>query len=127
MSPEVKQAYEMAARIMENEYRAQAPSKKIANGTTVIPVFNGDEVDFLVDLDSQVRYGIYLDMGTGKYRTDVEGKYNANPGKGTKGIRPRFWISLSDAAQVRIDMIIEEALDKQIEEELNKQFDDNTI
>ncbi len=125
MSPEVKSIYQTVARSIENEIKAQAPSKKIAAGTTVVTEFTGDdEVQFVTVIEDQVKYGIYLDKGTGKYRSDTEGRWNPNPGKGTDGIRPRFWTSLSDTFVERINMMIEQALiaaeDKKNEEKLNK-------
>jgi|688.fasta_scaffold391049_2 hypothetical protein len=125
MSPEVKKIYELVARSIENEIKAQAPSKKIASGTTVVAEFTGDnEVEFVTVIEDQVKYGIYLDKGTGKYRSDTEGKWNPNPGKGDDGIIPRFWTSLSDTFMERINMMIEEALtaaeEKKNEELLDK-------
>ncbi len=125
MSPEIKAIYETVARSMENEIKAQAPSKKIAAGTTVVAEFIGDDqVEFVTVIDDQVKYGIYLDKGTGKYRSDTEGKWNPNPGKGDDGIIPRFWTSLSDTFIERINMMVEEALiaaeDKKNEELLKE-------
>ncbi len=125
MSPEVKKIYELVARSIENEIKAQAPSKKIASGTTVVAEFTGDnEVEFVTVIEDRVKYGIYLDKGTGKYRSDTEGKWNPNPGKGDDGIIPRFWTSLSDTFMERINMMIEEALiaaeEKKNEELLDK-------
>jgi hypothetical protein len=91
----------------------------------VVAEFTGDnEVEFVTVIEDQVKYGIYLDKGTGKYRSDTEGKWNPNPGKGDDGIIPRFWTSLSDTFMERINMMIEEALtaaeEKKNEELLDK-------
>ncbi len=124
MSPEVKKIYEMVGRIMENEIRNQAPSSRIASGTTVVTEFTEDGVAYYTVIADKVKYGVYLDKGTGQYYTAEEGPFNPNPGKGQDGIRPRFWTSLSDTFMERINTMIEEGLlkaqEQQFEEELQK-------
>jgi hypothetical protein len=125
MDPIIVEAAEMAARIIQNELRTQAPSEKIASGLTVVPVYTMGEVDFDVVLDDKVKYGIYLDSGTeDEKKINPDAEWNPNPGKGQGGIKPRYWTNLNESIQVRIDMIIEEAWDtvteKKLDEQLNK-------
>jgi hypothetical protein len=122
MSPEVQKIYDTVARLMENELRNQAPSAKIASGTTVLATVSEGEVTFETVIDDAVKYGVYLDKGTEAYYTPEEGPWNPDPGKGVGGIKPRFWTSLSDTFMVRITMMIEDAIveaqEKEFEEEL---------
>lgn len=125
MSPEVQKIYENAARSIENELRNQAPSSRIAGGTTVVVVYEGDNVEFKTVLAEDVEYGWYLDKGTGKEASKGEpGNWNPNPGRGDDGIKPRFWTSLSDTFVERIDMMVEEALidakDREFEEQMEQ-------
>jgi hypothetical protein len=123
MSPDVKRIYDTVARLIENEIRNQAPSSKIASGTTVIAEFSTDgEVSFVTVIEDKVKYGIYLDKGTGQYYTSQEGPWDQDPGKGQDGIRPRFWTSLNDAFMERISMMIEEAIVQAQEKEFEEQL-----
>jgi hypothetical protein len=114
IDPLITKAADMAARVAENEIRAQAPSENIASGVKVVPSVsgNGGELDitFTTVLDSDVKYGWYLDTGTLKEkRVNDEAEWDPNPGEGEGGIKPRHWTNLPEQAQERIDMLIEEA------------------
>ena len=132
ISPIIEAAANLAARIIENELRAQAPSDKISKGVSVIPAYSGGETDLTVDFDifleEDVIYGIFLDGGTlDLYDPNPDANWNPDPGVGEGGIKPRYWTNIPEEAQSRIDMIIETALEeakeKEIEEKLDKQFD----
>lgn len=132
MSPIIEAAANLAARIIENELRAQSPSEKIAKGVTVVPTYEGEEneiiVDFDIYLEENVIYGIYLDSGTLKqYEPNPDANWNPDPGKGIGGIEPRYWTNIPEEVTARIDLIIETALEeakeKEIEAEIDKQFD----
>ena len=115
----------MAARVVENEIRAQAPSDKISSGVKVIPTLTevGDALDinFETVLDSSVKYGWYLDSGTLKEKDpDDNAEWDPNPGEGEGGIKPRHWTNLPEGAQQRVDMIIEDAFVTAKEEELEQ-------
>ena len=132
MDPIIEAAGYQAARIIENELRAQAPSDAIAKGFVVLPVYtqvSEDEidVDFEYFLEEEVFYGYFLNTGTlDELAPSDEAPWNPTPGKGQGGIKPRYWMNLPEEVQFRIDMIIdlalEEATDKKVEQELDKQF-----
>jgi hypothetical protein len=128
----ITEAANLAARIIENELRAQAPSDKISKGVSVVPAYSGGETDLTINFDiyleENVIYGIFLDGGTlEQYDPNPDAKWNPDPGVGKGGIEPRYWTNIPEEAQLRIDMIIEAALEeakeKEIEEQLDKQFD----
>ena len=123
MDPIIKEAAYTAARIMEANIKAQAPSQKIAGGTKVIPVFDGEELRFEVVLDEQVKYGIFLDSGTEReYKPNPNAAWSPNPGKGTDGIKPRYWTNLDEAMQERMTKIIEEAMTKAMEKKIDEEI-----
>jgi len=131
MSPIIEAAAYEAARVVQNELMAQAPSDKIAKGLTVVPIIEGQgddtSISYEILLDENVIYGVFLDSGTlEEYDPNDEAEWDPNPGKGEGGIKPRYWISIPEEAQVRIDMIIEAALEtakeKEIEEMLEQEF-----
>ena len=113
----------MAAREIQAIIRAQAPGNNIEKGLTVTYEVNGDEVSWRVNFADDVNYGIYLDEGTGPYKDDEFDPWNPNPGKGTKGIKPRHFTTVEPAVWARIEMMIEAAIqttkEKEIEEQLN--------
>ena len=115
----LKPAYAKIARIIEQIMKRQVPVKSgaLRSSLRVVITGSGSEINFT--LQEKV-YGKYTDMGTGKYRARTRGEWNPRPGKGKGGIKPRFWQSISDKDQVRIQMIIEEELFKQIDIELTK-------
>lgn len=124
MTERVQNAAQVASRIIEEELRSQAPGRKIGPGLSVAPVFEEGGIDFIVTFADGVKYGVYVDRGTGRYRTpeDYVGRWNPTPGKGTKGIIPRFFTVISDGTQERIGKIIEEALLADLEEIVENQL-----
>jgi hypothetical protein len=129
MSPIIEAAAYEAARVIQNELMAQAPSEKIAKGITVEPVFDegGEEisVDFEIVLDDSVFYGSFLNTGTlAELDPSDDAEWNPEPGKGKGGIKPRYWLNWSEEIQVRIDLIIEAALELAQEKEIEKQLDE---
>ena len=90
---------------------------------------------FIISLDDNAKYGIYLWRGTrdeiasgavaGIDSDSIQSTYEAiwdrkpdlNPGKGTKGIKPRYWLNLIaadiDELQNEIDKAVTDAWDKQ--------------
>lgn len=123
MSPLVIEAYEMAAREIQAIIRAQAPGNNIEKGLTVTYEVDGDTVAWRVNFADDVKYGIYLDEGTGPYEDEEFDPWNPNPGKGTDGIKPRHFTTIEPAVWARIEMMIEAAIqatkEKEIEEQLN--------
>jgi superfamily II helicase len=129
-----KQIFESVARRIEEILRGQAPSANLAGAVQVVyEEGNG----FIISLDDNAKYGIYLWRGTrdeiasgavaGTDSDSIQSTYEAiwdrkpdlNPGKGTKGIKPRYWLNLIaadiDELQNEIDKAITDAQDKQLE------------
>lgn len=124
----IKEAAFMAARIIENELRSQAPSSKIAKGFSVEPVItesNGEiDVDFNYVLEDKVIYGLYLDSGTLREADPSDdAQFNPDPGKGSGGIKPRYWMNYPQEFQERIDMIIDVAIEAAVEAQIDQDLD----
>ena len=132
MQPEdLKQIFQSVARRIEEILRGQAPSANLAGAVQVAYEDNG----FIISLDDNATYGIYLWRGTrdeiasgavaGIDSDSIQSTYEAiwdrkpdlNPGKGTKGIKPRYWLNLIaadiDELQNEIDKAVTDAWDKQ--------------
>jgi len=129
----LKEEFALIARRVEEILRGQAPSKNLAGAVQVVYENDG----FIISLDDNAKYGIYLWRGTGEEIADgaVAGtdadalqttyeaiwnkKPNLSPGKGTKGIKPRFWLNLMssdiDELQYEIEQAITTALEQQLE------------
>lgn len=121
-------ATNMASRLVSAQLRRQAPVKTGALKRSVHVTANrdGETVVFLADY---LPYGVFTDLGTKSYLTEDSnrGPWNPNPGKpeqGKKGIKPRFWNSLSESVWQSIEDIFykayEQAVDKKINDTLNK-------
>jgi hypothetical protein len=120
MTERVMTAARTAAALIEQELKAQSPSRKIGSGLFVTPSVSAEGVEFSVTFADGVRYGIFLDRGTGRYRapeTEV-GRWNPNPGKGTGGIIPRFFTVISDSTQERVAQVLGEAYLADLEEQI---------
>jgi hypothetical protein len=126
---ETKKKFNMIARVYENKIKAQAPGNNIKGGTSVVVEYDKDSVSLAVVLADNVFYGIFLDQGTGPYyKANVErGPFNPRPGKGTGGIIPRFWMSLSEALEQRTQDELNQAILDQRAEEEEKKFNDTVI
>jgi hypothetical protein len=132
MQPEdLNQIFQSVARRIEEILRGQAPSANLAGAVQVAYEDNG----FIISLDDNAKYGIYLWRGTrdeiasgavaGIDSDSIQSTYEAiwdrkpdlNPGKGTKGIKPRYWLNLIaadiDELQNEIDKAVTDAWDKQ--------------
>lgn len=112
-----------------NIYKAQAPKAtgKLANSIRYkVVVKNGQySLSFYY-----LYYGVYVDLGT--YSNADASSYgispydmppwNARPGKGGKGIRPRYWTSLSEDAQELQDWLekkVQDLVNTTLEEIIN--------
>ena len=129
ITEETKKKINLIARVYENQIRGQAPSGKIKGGTTVVPVYGKDTVELDVVLAENVFYGKFLDQGTGKYfkENEVRGPFNPNPGKGTDGIIPRYWMSLSEALEDGVYQRLADAIGEQQAQEQLEQLPDSII
>ena len=109
-----------------NIYKAQAPraTGKLQNSIrSKVVVKNGQySLSFYY-----IYYGVYVDLGT--YSNADTASYglspwemppwNARPGRGGKGIRPRYWTSLSEDAQE-----LQDWLEKKVQDLVGTTLDD---
>ena len=132
---ELRDEFIKIARDIETVIRMQAPSNKLQGAVSVMYERNGDEDNFIIALDEQFKYGIYLHRGTMDERDPqasedfeamaeafIDRRPNLNPGKGKGGIKPRYWLNLGrmqlERFQEEIDKAITAALEQTIEKEL---------
>ena len=118
-------ATNLASRMVSLQLRRQAPvrSGRLKNSVRVSTDRNRDGFIFTTTYEG---YGIFTDLGTGKYGVSEaqRGDWNPTPGKGKGGIKPRFWLSLDTIFMNSISDIYEEALLKSVEEEINDKFNE---
>jgi hypothetical protein len=109
----------MAARIMQNLLKKQAP-KKTGDLKTSIKVtarVTDKNISFTTDYN---KYGIYTNKGTGPYKVKKIGEWNPKPGKGKGGIKPRFWTALDSMTRTNIASLISKGLAQQVRDEIKK-------
>ena len=98
-------AISMGARLISANLRNQVPVKtgKLKRSIRVQGMFDGNSLRFS---SSYLYYGKFLDLGTGTYKTRKRGAWNPAPGKGRKGIRPRFWTTIERTVQNNLKRIV---------------------
>jgi hypothetical protein len=122
----VKQALEDLGTEILNIYKAQAPRRTgaLANSIRFRVVVKGGEYSLSF---YYLYYGVYVDLGTysnadqtayGLSAYDMPA-WNINPGRGGKGIRPRYWTSLSQDANE-----LQDYLSKRLEDLVGIALDD---
>jgi hypothetical protein len=106
--PQMKIAYQKSAILIERELQKQAPVKTgaLRRSIKVTANMTEDGVTFSADYN---KYGIYVDRGTGPYKTKRRGGWNPSPGKGKGGIKPRFWTTIPRPLQNQIKTLIQKA------------------
>ena len=122
---EIRVAFDKASRVILSELKQQAPVVKegrnkgdLKNSIKIKPYFTSTQnLGFEITTDD---YGQYLDMGTGTYRSKNRGKYTKNPGKGKGGIRPRFWLTISEGTKKRVGTMINESIIRYLKRALKK-------
>jgi hypothetical protein len=102
------QALSMASREITALLKRQVPvdTGELKRSISVKGNFTGESIQFRY---GYLKYGVYVDKGTGPYAVRGKGKsgdWNPRPGKGRGGIRPRFWTSLNPATRNRIKRVI---------------------
>jgi hypothetical protein len=109
----------MAARIMQNLLRRQAPKKTgaLRSSITVTGRATADGISFTTDY---MRYGIYTNKGTGPYYTERIGEWNPKPGKGKGGIKPRFWTAIDTMTRSQVAKLLREGVKRQVINEITK-------
>jgi hypothetical protein len=122
MEDEIKKAAYLAARVFKSALEAQVPKKTGAlhDSIQVTPIFTEDSVKFQ---SAYLKYGKYLDLGSGPYRTPASKRraWNPKPGKGKGGIKPRFWTSIKQGTRDNINKMISDAFMKVIRTTLYRQ------
>lgn len=96
-------AISMGARLISANLRNQAPSRELKRSIRVQGMFDGNSLRFS---SNYLYYGKFLDLGTGTYKTRKRGDWNPAPGKGRKGIRPRFWTTIERTVQNNLKRIV---------------------
>jgi hypothetical protein len=134
MEPEIKKAAYMAARIFQAALKNQSPvgerprtkeaqakyPQPLKQSIVVKPIFTEDSVKFQSTYND---YGKFVDLGTGRYKTRASARraWNPKPGKGTDGIKPRFWTTVKPAVRREINRMISDAFTKVIRTTLYRQ------
>lgn len=115
MEININQALEMGARVLESRLKFQAPvdTGALKRSVKVNASLTADGFRYEVNY---LKYGKFLDLGTGRYFRGEEpkAKWKPNPGKGKGGIKPRYWTNLPVSWYTRINRIIEKELAKQM-------------
>ncbi len=118
MALDLRPTMKLIERIIRTALRAQAPVKTgaLQKSVEVRAVLSDNGVKFTPTFK---KYGIYLNQGTGRYKVrDTTGRpFNPNPGKGTMGIKPRFWLNLQAATMQAVNKILYKEIAKQIRQE----------
>ena len=95
------------ATLIKNRLQFQAPvdTGKLKRSIRVQAFNSKDGVQFRSDY---VTYGVFTDLGTGKYYRGEQPnrKWNPRPGKGKGGIKPRYWTNLDRATTFQAARLI---------------------
>ena len=118
---ELQKMVNQAARIMQGEFKRQAPKAtgKLRASIKVRAKVTEKGVIFTTDY---LPYGIYTDKGTGPYHTKRAGEWNPKPGKGRGGIKPRHWTSLSSTTRTTLKSLIIKGLTQDAAREIRTTF-----
>jgi hypothetical protein len=101
-------------KLMQTQLRRQAPvdTGLLQKSVTVKAVETKDGIQMVT---GYLTYGIFTDSGTKRYyKPNPKAPWNARPGKGKDGIKPRYWTNLDKATTIRISQMIEKELARQI-------------
>lgn len=123
---DLKPTYATISRKLEQVLQNQAPYKTGRLRASVQVTF--DETGFVINLGSAT-YGIFLHEGTERerdggatsdfataYTNMAQKNWNPNPGEGTDGIKPRYWMNFSDSIYEMINEEISAAYAEAINE-----------
>ena len=111
-----------AASLITENIKAQTPVKtgKLKGSIKTQIVETADGYSFRLVSKPYAKYGIFVDRGTGPYRTSKRGKFNQKPGKGKGGIIPRFFTTVNSSTIQRVKKILSDAMDKYVAFELRR-------
>jgi len=118
MAIDLKPAMKLMERVIQAALRYQAPVKTgaLQKSVKVRAVETPDGITFIPTF---LKYGTYLNEGTGRYKVkDTTGRpWNPNPGKGKMGIKPRFWLNTQEKTKQVVNQILAREVAKQIKKE----------
>jgi hypothetical protein len=111
-----------AASLITENIKDQTPVKsgRLKGSIKTKIVETSDGYRFELVSKPYIQYGIFVDKGSGPYRTTKRGKWKARPGKGKGGIIPRFFTTVNAATIRRVKEILSDALDKYMAFELRR-------
>jgi len=127
MKIDLSSVYIKLSRKLESILRYQAPFDTGFLRSQVEVTYTKDGIEIGL---GQAGYGTYLHTGTGQERAGkdpqqlMDKAWNPKPGKGTEGIKPRYWMNFSESVYEMMMDEIATAYAIQIEDnilnELNK-------
>ena len=92
---DLTEAISLSSRLMTANLKRQAPYKTgaLRNSVKVRGTYDGNSLSFTI---SSLKYGVFLDRGTGPFRSRSRKSWNPRPGSGVGkgGIKPRWWMTL---------------------------------
>lgn len=110
---DVNEAINMAVRLTRDNLIRQVPVKTGALRDS-IQVSGGVKKNQLTINSDYLFYGKFVDQGTGPYATKKRLTWRPRPGRGRKGIRPRYWTTLEKSTRLEIKRIFERVIAQQI-------------
>jgi len=118
MAIDLKPAMKLMERVIQAALRYQAPVKTGALQKSV-KVRAVETPDGIIFIPTFLKYGTYLNEGTGRYKVkDTTGRpWNPSPGKGKMGIKPRFWLNTQEKTKQVVNQILAREVAKQIKKE----------
>jgi len=123
LDPEITKAMGDAAGLIETLLQTQVPVKTGTLRDSINVIGGEGKSGNIVFRASYKDYGVYLDYGTGPFKTyPNRGKFNPRPqsGVGRGGIFPRYWTSISEGVKLRIRDIIANATQDIIRKEIKR-------
>jgi hypothetical protein len=111
-----------AASLITTNIKDQTPvdTGKLKGSIKTQIVETPDGYSFRLVSKEYVKYGRFVDRGTGPYRTTKRGKWNQRPAKGKGGIIPRFFTTVNSSTIRRVKKILSDAMDKYVAFELRR-------
>ena len=120
---QIQRALNTCSKIVQNKIVDQTPvdtgTLKRSMKVSAFQKRNGD-LAFRINSEPYQKYGRYVDLGTGPYRSKKRGKFNARPKKGKGGIIPRFFTTIDKATINRVKVIMQKAYADYIKFELRR-------
>jgi len=121
MEPELTQALNTVSRLISNQLRRQSPVRTGALKKSVSVRYVSDSNGTITFQGKYLKYGKYVDLGTGPYKTTKREAWNSKPGKGKGGIKARFWTSLEGSTTKNIKKMLQKAISDSIKLRFKRQ------